>query len=89
MELINSLDFVHVEDEGDTKEEIIANLEQGFKEIKAIQEGKNGSHTTSKIFIKFKSITFPFPLSPSTNTSDFLPDLGFGFRNEWYNKYCH
>jgi len=27
MELINSLDFVHVEDEGDTKEEIIANLE--------------------------------------------------------------
>jgi len=26
MELINSLDFVHVEDEGDTKEEIIANL---------------------------------------------------------------
>lgn len=40
MELINSLDFVHVEDEGDTKEEIIANLEQGFKEMKAIHERK-------------------------------------------------
>jgi len=40
MELINSLDFVHVEEEGDTKEEIIANLEQGFKGMKAIKERK-------------------------------------------------
>ncbi len=48
MELINSLDFVHVEDEGDTKEEIIANLEQGFKEMKAIREGKMESTSLQK-----------------------------------------
>lgn len=39
MELIKSLDFVQVEDEGDSKEEIIANIRQGFKEMKSIEEG--------------------------------------------------
>lgn len=41
MELMSSLDFVQVkEDEGDTKEEIIVNLEKGFQEMKLYQEGK-------------------------------------------------
>ena len=41
MELMNSLDFVQIkENEGDTKEEIIANLEKGFQEMKLYKEGK-------------------------------------------------
>jgi hypothetical protein len=39
MELVQSLDFVEL-DEGDSKEEIIANLKEGFKEMKAFKEGK-------------------------------------------------
>ncbi|MCL6258978.1 hypothetical protein M3O96_07770 [Aquiflexum sp. TKW24L] len=39
MELIKSLDFVQVDEEVDSKEEIIANIRQGFKEMKAIEEG--------------------------------------------------
>ena len=35
MELMRSLDFVQVaEDQGDPKEEILANLKQGFQEMK-------------------------------------------------------
>jgi hypothetical protein len=41
MELMKSLDFVQLEeDDGDTKEEIIANLKEGFKEMKRYREGK-------------------------------------------------
>ena len=40
MELIKSLDFVQVADEGDAKEEIIANLKEGFNEMKLYKEGK-------------------------------------------------
>ncbi len=41
MELVKNLDFVQVEkDTEDSKEEIIANLEQGFKELKLYNEGK-------------------------------------------------
>lgn len=42
MELVKNLDFVQVEktDDGDSKEEIIANLTQGFKELKLYKEGK-------------------------------------------------
>lgn len=40
LELIKSLDFVQIEDEGDSKEEIIANLKEGFREMKAFKEGK-------------------------------------------------
>jgi len=41
MELVKSLDFVQVEkNEGDSKEEIVANLKQSFKELKLYKEGK-------------------------------------------------
>ena len=41
MELVKSLDFVQVEeDQGDSKEEIIHNLTQSFKELKQYKEGK-------------------------------------------------
>ena len=42
MKLIKSLGFVKVEktDEGDSKEVIINNLKQGFKEMKLMKEGK-------------------------------------------------
>lgn len=41
MELVKSLDFVQVEEEeGDSKEEIIANLTAGFQELKLYKEGK-------------------------------------------------
>ena len=40
MELIKNLDFVQIEEGGDSKEEIIANLRQGFKEMKLYKDGK-------------------------------------------------
>jgi hypothetical protein len=44
MELVKNFDFVQIEEEdesdGDSKEEIIANLTQAFKEMKEIKEGK-------------------------------------------------
>lgn len=41
MELVKSLDFVQIEKEtGDSKEEIVANLTQAFKELKLYKEGK-------------------------------------------------
>lgn len=41
MELIRSLDFVQIEENReDTKEEVLANLKQGFQEMKLHKEGK-------------------------------------------------
>ena len=40
IELVKSLDFVHVEPDGDSKKEILSNLRQGFAEMKAFKEGK-------------------------------------------------
>jgi len=41
MELLNSLDYVQVEEEtGDSVEETIDNVKQGLKEIKRYKEGK-------------------------------------------------
>ena len=40
MELIKSLRFAKVEEDSDSKEEIIANLKQGFKEMKLYKQGR-------------------------------------------------
>ena len=40
MELINSLDFVQVEDDGDSKEAIISNIKRGVEEVKLAKKGK-------------------------------------------------
>jgi hypothetical protein len=41
IELLNNFDFVQIEDnQGDSKEDIIANLTEGFKQIKQIKESK-------------------------------------------------
>lgn len=41
MELVKSLDFVQVEeDAGDSKEAIVANLTQAFKDLKQYKQGK-------------------------------------------------
>ena len=41
LELLKSFDFVEIEEyEGDSREEIIANLKQGFKEMKLYKQGK-------------------------------------------------
>jgi len=40
MELVKSLDFVHVDSEEDSKEAIVKNLKKGFKEMKLYKEGK-------------------------------------------------
>ncbi|MDR2086401.1 MAG: hypothetical protein LBP72_04415 [Dysgonamonadaceae bacterium] len=41
LELLKNFDFVQIEKEaGDSKEEIIANLTQSFKELQMIKEGK-------------------------------------------------
>jgi len=40
LEFIKTLDYVKVEEDGDSEEEIVANLKQGFKEMKLYKEGK-------------------------------------------------
>jgi hypothetical protein len=41
IELLKNFDFVQIEkDGGDSKEDIIANLTQSFKELRLIKEGK-------------------------------------------------
>lgn len=40
MELVKNLDFVQVDPDGDSKEEVMTNLKQGFKEMKLYKEGK-------------------------------------------------
>lgn len=40
MELVKSLGFVEIEEKGDSREEVIANLKEGFKEMKLYKEGK-------------------------------------------------
>ncbi len=40
MDLIKNFKFVQVKDEGDSKEEIIANLTQAFKDAQLFREGK-------------------------------------------------
>ncbi|MCI4669998.1 MAG: hypothetical protein MRZ79_17815 [Bacteroidia bacterium] len=41
LELIKSLDFVQIqEEEGDSKEKIMENLKQGFKELEEYKQGK-------------------------------------------------
>lgn len=40
MELVKNFDFVQVDPDGDSKEEIMDNLKQGFKEMKLYKEGK-------------------------------------------------
>ena len=40
MELIESLGFVQVGEEKDAREEVIANLREGFKEMELIKQGK-------------------------------------------------
>jgi hypothetical protein len=39
LELINDLDFIQVENEGDSKEAIVANVSQGLKDVKKLQGG--------------------------------------------------
>ena len=40
MELVRSFDFVQVDDSGDSKEAILANIKQGLEEVKLAKEGK-------------------------------------------------
>lgn len=41
LELIKNLGFVQIKEEEDSKEEIIANLQQGFKEMELYKKGKS------------------------------------------------
>lgn len=52
LELIKNFDFVQVEDaedEGDSKEAIVANIKQGLNEVKLIQEGKLTSRPAQEL----------------------------------------
>ena len=40
MELVRSFDFVQVDDSGDSKEAIVANIKQGLEEVKLAKEGR-------------------------------------------------
>lgn len=53
MKLIKSLGFVDIKevDEGDSKEAIVENLKQGFKEMQLIKDGKLKT-TSAKDFLK-------------------------------------
>ncbi len=52
MELINSFDFIKIEqEEGDSKEAIANNIKQGLRELKDIEEGKTSPKITLKEFL--------------------------------------
>jgi hypothetical protein len=40
MELISNFDFVKIEEDGDTKEEILTNIKQGLAELNLYKAGK-------------------------------------------------
>ncbi len=40
MELVRSLDFVQVDDDGDSKEAILSNIKKGLEEVKLAKQGK-------------------------------------------------
>ena len=40
MELVKSLDFVQVDDKGDSKEAILSNIKKGLEEVKLARQGK-------------------------------------------------
>lgn len=40
LDFIKSIDFIEVEKTGDSKDEIIANIEEGFRELKSYKEGE-------------------------------------------------
>jgi len=40
MELVKNFDFVQIDPDGDSKEEVMTNLKQGFKEMKLYKQGK-------------------------------------------------
>jgi hypothetical protein len=48
MKLVENFDFVEImkEETGDSKQEIVANLAQGFKELKLYKQGKLKTTTT-------------------------------------------
>jgi len=51
MELIDSLDFVEVDNDGDSKEAIINNIKKGLEEVKLVKEGKLKT-TSAKEFLR-------------------------------------
>ena len=51
MELMQSFDFVSIqEDSGDSKEDIVANLPQAFQDLKRHKQGKLKT-TSAKVFL--------------------------------------
>lgn len=40
MELVRSLDFVQVDDDGDSKKAILSNIKKGLEEVKLARQGK-------------------------------------------------
>ena len=40
MELVRSLDFVQIDDDGDSKEAILSNIKKGLEEVKLARQGK-------------------------------------------------
>ncbi|MEM6263924.1 MAG: hypothetical protein AAGI38_15525 [Bacteroidota bacterium] len=40
LELIQNLDFVEIEEDGDSREAIMVNLKQGLEEVKLADQGK-------------------------------------------------
>ena len=52
LELIKNFDFIQIEDEGDSKGDIVANIKQGLNEVKLIQEGKLTSRPAKELLNK-------------------------------------
>ena len=40
IELVRSLDFVQIDDDGDSKEAILSNIKNGLEEVKLARQGK-------------------------------------------------
>ena len=50
MELIKNLDFVQVDNDGDSKRTILSNIKKGLEEVKKVKEGKLDT-TSAKDFL--------------------------------------
>ena len=50
LELIKSLDFVHIDDQGDSKDAILKNIKKGLEEVKLAKQGKLKT-TSAKDFL--------------------------------------
>ena len=65
----NDLDFIQVENEGDSKEAIVANVSQGLKDVKKLQDGNLKTRPAKALLDELSKKFLILPLRYSCVTS--------------------